>query len=138
MRFWDSSALVPLLVSEDASQAVRLALDEDSAVFVWWGMRVGHRAPRARRSASAAAASVALRRLDAVREAWAEVQPTDRVRATAVRLLRSHPLRAADSFQLAAAIAAAEDHPESLPVVTLDDRLADAAEREGFVVVRLA
>jgi predicted nucleic acid-binding protein len=53
----------------------------------------------------------------------------------ATRLLRVHPLRAADALQLAAAIIAAEDDPRSLPFVTLDDRLALAAEREGFPVV---
>ncbi|HVA87173.1 MAG TPA: hypothetical protein VNF73_12775 [Candidatus Saccharimonadales bacterium] len=34
MRFWDSSALVPLLVLEDVSEAARRSLGEDSAVFV--------------------------------------------------------------------------------------------------------
>jgi predicted nucleic acid-binding protein len=58
------------------------------------------------------------------------------VRQTAIRLLRVHPLRTADALQLAAAIAAAEDHPATLPFVTLDERLAQAAEREGFPVAR--
>jgi len=58
------------------------------------------------------------------------------VRTTAIRLLRVHPLRTADALQLGAAIVAAEDHPATLPLLTLDDRLAQAAEREGFAVVR--
>jgi len=41
----------------------------------------------------------------------------------------------ADAFQLAAALPAAEGHPASLIVVTLDDRLGLAARREGFRVV---
>jgi predicted nucleic acid-binding protein len=45
-------------------------------------------------------------------------------------------LRAADAQQLAAAIVGSEDQPATLPFVTLDDRLAQSAEREGFVVVR--
>jgi hypothetical protein len=76
----------------------------------------------------------ALRRLDALARAWQEVQPFDHVRQTATRLLRVHPLRAGDAFQLGAALAAAENHPETLPFVTLDDRLADAAEKEGFPI----
>lgn len=40
------------------------------------------------------------------------------------------------ALQLGAAIVAAEDHPATLQLVTLDERLALAAEREGFVVVR--
>jgi len=142
MRFWDSSALVPLLVLEDASEAVRRELVEDSVVFAWWGSRVECVSAIARReregALSAASALAALRRLDAVRDAWAEVQPTERVRDTAVRLLRSHSLRGADALQLAAAIAAAEDQPRSLPIVTLDNHLGDAAEREGFPVIRPA
>jgi hypothetical protein len=50
-------------------------------------------------------------------------------------MLARHPLRAADACQLAAAWVAAEGQPETLPVVTLDGRLAAAAEREGFPVL---
>jgi predicted nucleic acid-binding protein len=64
------------------------------------------------------------------------VQPVRGVRTTAIRLLRVHPLRTADAFQLAAAIVAAENHPASLQFVTLDDRLGQAAEREGFTFPR--
>jgi hypothetical protein len=45
-----------------------------------------------------------------------------------------HPLRAADALQLAAAFAAAERRPASLAIVTLDERLANAARKEGFAV----
>ncbi len=57
------------------------------------------------------------------------------MRDQAGRLLRLHPLRAADALQLAAAIIACEHQPESLPLVTLDQRLAEAARREGFAVL---
>ena len=67
-----------------------------------------------------------------------KIRPTERVRRAAARLLRVHPLRAADALQLAAAIVGSEDRPETLPFVTLDDRLADAATREGFRVIRPA
>ena len=76
-------------------------------------------------------------RLTKLAKAWVEVQPSSSVRRVAIRLLRVHPLRAADALQLGAALVAAEDHPETLPFVTLDDRLADAATREGFEVLRL-
>jgi hypothetical protein len=55
-----------------------------------------------------------------------------------VRFLRVHPLRAADALQLAAAFMAAERRPASLQVVTLDERLADAARREGFALVEVS
>jgi predicted nucleic acid-binding protein len=57
------------------------------------------------------------------------------LRQTAIRLLRVHGLRGADALQLGAALAVAEDQPASFRVVTLDDRLGQAAEREGFRVV---
>jgi hypothetical protein len=58
----------------------------------------------------------------------------DAVLEMARRLLRVHPLRAADSLQLAAAVLASEGRPSTLEFVCLDDRLGIAAQREGFRV----
>jgi uncharacterized protein len=80
------------------------------------------------------AMTAALERLDRLAEGWNEVQPTVALRGIARRLLRVHSLRGADSLQLAAALIASEGLPASLNVVTLDERLASAARREGFVV----
>jgi predicted nucleic acid-binding protein len=127
-----------MLVAENASSSVSTLLDQDGEVIAWWGTPVECVSALARReregNLAPPALEVALLRLDALRVAWAEVQPGDRVRSVATRLLRTHPLRAADAFQLAAAIAAAEDRPETLAFVTLDDQLAGAARREGFRV----
>ena len=60
------------------------------------------------------------------------MQPVEAARIAARRLLRVHALRAADALQLAAAVVASEGDPRSLEIVTLDDRLMDAARREGF------
>jgi uncharacterized protein len=76
-------------------------------------------------------------RLAQLTASWQEVEASDLVRETAVRLLRVHPLRAADGLQLAAAFVAAEGRPATLELVTLDDRLALAAQREGFAVIGL-
>jgi len=69
------------------------------------------------------------------------VLPSDAVREQARRVLRAHPLRAADAQlraadaqQLAAAVVASGQRPSSLPVVCLDEWLGEAARREGFVV----
>lgn len=139
MRFWDSSAIVPLLVSEAATTAMQAILREDPAMLVWWASEVECVSAIARLERqdelSATAAATALDRMDAAIGGWGEVQPTRAVRLTARRLLRTHPLRAADAQQLAAAVVAAEGVPSSLTVVTLDDRLRDAARREGFRVL---
>ncbi|MDA8204392.1 MAG: type II toxin-antitoxin system VapC family toxin [Chloroflexi bacterium] len=142
MRFWDSSALVPLLVGEPTTAAVIAELERDPALVVWWATQpecVSALARLEREGALAAPGMTdALGRLGTLAAAWHEVQPIALVRQTAIRLLRVHSLRAADAQQLAAAIVAAEDAPGALPFVTLDERLASAADREGFAVVRPA
>jgi uncharacterized protein len=140
VRFCDSSAVVPLLVGEPLSAAVIEEYAADPEVVAWWATEAECVSALARleREGSLTSPSMgeALRRLDGLAKAWREVQPVTVVRTTAIRLLRVHPLRTADALQLGAAIVAAEDHPATLPLVTLDERLAQAAEREGFVVVR--
>lgn len=138
MRFWDSSAVVPLLVEEPGSPAVRASWRRDPELTVWWGTEIECASAVARLERdgglAAAASGDALDRLDQLSLSWVEIEPGARVRELAMRLLRTHPLRAADALQLAAAIVAAEERPASLRLVTLDARLADAAAREGFGV----
>ncbi|MGQ0609442.1 MAG: type II toxin-antitoxin system VapC family toxin [Chloroflexota bacterium] len=142
VRFWDTSAIVPMLVPEPSSSAVRRAYEADPEVAVWWATAVECMSALARleREAGVGAATMvnALGRLDALARSWREVQPVAQLRTVAIRLLRTHDLRAADAFQLAAARVAAEDRPDTLPFVTLDDRLMQAAQREGFEVIRPA
>lgn len=40
MKFWDSSAVVPLLAQEPSSKACEALLKDDPAMVVWWGTRV--------------------------------------------------------------------------------------------------
>ncbi|MHB8892390.1 MAG: type II toxin-antitoxin system VapC family toxin [Candidatus Limnocylindrales bacterium] len=142
MRFWDSSAIMPLLVNQASSTAVRGEAERDPGFIVWWGTGVEcvSACTRLEREGRITAAELvaAIDNLPALAASWQEVQPATRLRQSAERLLRVHPLRAADALQLAAAIAAADGDPRSLPFVTLDDRLARAAEREGFPVVEPA
>ena len=142
MRFWDSSALVPTLVHEPASAAVLAELERDPAIIAWWATEAECVSALCRLERDGSlphgAISEALRRLALLAGSWQEVQPITAVRQTAIRLLRVHPLRTADALQLAAAIAVAEDRPAAMAFVTLDERLAEAAEREGFVVTRPA
>lgn len=140
MRFWDTSAVVPLLVSEPASAAVRQAYGRDPDMMAWWATELECVSALARLERDGALTSTsileALHRLDELSIGWREVEPVGRVRQVAIRLLRVHPLRAADALQLGAAIVASEERPATLPFVTLDKRLARAGEREGFVIVR--
>lgn len=40
MRFWDASALIPLLVEEPGRERMLARLEEDSEVLSWWGTPV--------------------------------------------------------------------------------------------------
>lgn len=139
MRFWDTSALVPLLFDEQTTAAMRALLTEDREIAVWWATEVECLSALARlereKKLSADGFATAAARLAQFAAAWHEVTPTREIRETAKRLLRLHPLTAADAVQLAAALAAAENDPASLGFVTLDERLRDAASRQGFALI---
>jgi uncharacterized protein len=135
VRFWDSSALVPLCVSQPATQRARALHREDPDAIVWWGslvecvsaiQRVHRDGHLSERDATAAQAG-----LHQLRTTWFEIQPGDAIREQAVRLLRLHPLRAADALQLAAALEWAGS-PAAGDFITFDERLRAAASREGF------
>ena len=141
MRFWDSSALVPLLLEEPASVVTRSLLRTDSAIISWRlaGTEVVSALGRRRRAdeideQGRLAAEAGLSSLEPV---WTTVEDAAPVDRRARRLLALHPLRAADALQLAAALVACDERPHVLPFVTLDDRLGEAARREGFAVLPL-
>lgn len=139
MKFWDTSAVVPLLVHEEATPVVLACYRDDPVLLVCWTTVVecASAVARAERNEllTQAEATAALARLDALAGTWREVEPNDDLRDVARRLLRAHRLRAGDALQLAAATLASEHRPASLTVVTLDDRLETAAIREGFTVL---
>lgn len=139
MRFWDSSAIAPLICGEPTRKRLAQLLEEDADIIAWWTTPVEVASAVARREReglmSADEATAALGIARDLSHAWHEIAPSDALRRTAERLLRVHTLRAADSLQLAAALIAADHDPNSLPFVCLDVRLAGAAQREGFSVL---
>lgn len=139
MTFWDTSALVPVLVREDSTDAVLACRQTDPTVVVAWTTLVECASAIARAEhehlLTQEEATGAFARLDDLAQTWREVEPSDEIREVARRLLRAHRLRAADALQLAAATLAAERRPATLTVVTFDDRVETAALREGFTVL---
>jgi predicted nucleic acid-binding protein len=137
MRFWDSSAIVPLIVEEAGSSACRRLLRADHGIAVWTLSRVEVLSAIWRRVRAGdmehAGAVQAKRRLDAVAGHWIEIDGLSAVRARAERILAVHPLRAADALQLAAALVLSKDRPH-WAFVTGDVQLARVAELEGFDV----
>ena len=139
MKFCDTSAIVPLLVREAATEAAWGVFVADPVLVVSWMTAVECASAIARAEhdnlLTQAEATQAFARLDELSLAWREVEPSASVRDVARRLLRVHRLRAADALQLASATLASERQPSSLTIVTLDDRLEGAALKEGFVVL---
>jgi hypothetical protein len=139
VKFWDASALVPLLVDEPSTEKLRALALEDPQHVVWWAASVECISAIARQAREGRlfgqALETAKRRLALTRENWIEIPPSVELRTEAERLLHAVPLRASDALQLAAALAAAEGTPDVLDFVSLDDRLSEAARQEGFDVL---
>lgn len=139
MRYWDASALVPLVTAEAATERVREWLAEDPGIVTWGWTAVELAGAVERRvregSIGRDERRVALDRFAVLAEAWDEVTDLPAVRQRALPLLSRHPLRAADAAQLASALLVAEPAPASLCFVCLDERLALAAELEGLRVL---
>ena len=140
MRYWDASALVPLVVAEPHSGTVRTWLSEDDRIVTWAWTRteiVGAIERRVREgSLSRLQRREVLRRFDAFAESWDEVTDVLAVRARANALLARHPLRAADAGQLGAALLIQEQLAGVLTFVCLDHRLSSAAELESLRVIQ--
>jgi predicted nucleic acid-binding protein len=133
--FWDASALVPLCVKQGmTSRAISLYKAYDP--IVWWATPV--------EIASALARLFRMNQLHAHDWAkagklarslagwWSVIQPSDALRASAIQLVDRYDLRAADSFQLAAALEWCEYAPQGRIFLTTDQKLREAALLSGF------
>ena len=136
MRYWDASAIVPLVIAEATSDRMRALLDENDLMVTWGWTTVEISSALERRAREGSldrrARREALERLHTLSEAWDEVIDLPAVRQRATRLLARHPLRAADAGQLAAALIVAPESGPAFPFVCLDQGLATAAEGEGL------
>jgi predicted nucleic acid-binding protein len=140
--FWDSSALVPLLVAEARSAVLTALLAGDDEPVIWWATPLECQSALRRRHREAPwppeQLAAATERLRLIVQHADTVSPTDDLRRRAGRLLAVHPLRAADALQLASALIWCEEQTHGEAFVTLDARLAEAAAAEGFTVVPAA
>lgn len=139
MRFWDTSAIMPLVSREPLSDEMRRLLEEDAGIVVWWATRVecvsaisGH----AREGSIDHEQETVLRDLlNDLSGSWTEIQPSARLRSLAEQGLIAHPLRAADALQIASALVWCESRTSGRQFVCLDERLRTAASRWGFVLL---
>ena len=139
MRYWDASALVPLVVAEASSASVRRWLAEDERIVTWAWSRTEIVAAVERRTRegllSRPQRRKVLERFSSFADAWDEVTEILAVRTRANALLARHPLRAADAGQLGAALLVQEQLAAPLSFICLDKRLAHAAELESLKVI---
>jgi predicted nucleic acid-binding protein len=141
MKFWDSSAILPLIVKESTTPFLLELKKSDDEMVVWWGTETECLSALARREREGgldrAAVSLAEGNLAKILSRSYEVQPTTEVRRIARRLLMTHPLRAADALQLASALFFSGIQVPELPFVTLDKNLASSAGKEGFSLISI-
>jgi hypothetical protein len=126
LRFWDGSALLALAVREPASERIEPLLQRDP-LAAQRGERI-----------SAAGLQTARSVLDHLRARAFEVQPTEEVRARALRILSVHPLGAAAALELAAALVWCRERTQGVGFVSLQAPLRLAAALEGFRVLPYA
>lgn len=137
MLFWDTSALVPLLVREDRSADVRDVLRSDSDVLtaavtpleitsaLWRRRHTGILTLADHERAEQKFALLSTR--------WIEIAQFPEAFEVALRLLARHSLRSLDALQLASALVVRRTR--LLPFVTIDKKLATAARTEGFALL---
>ncbi len=128
----------PYCVQQKPTAAVRRLLKQYQIV-VWWAtsvemcsaferlLRTGELTP-----AGHAAAGT---RLDELRQAWREIQPSEPLRSQAEILLARFPLKAADALQLAAALLWSSGAPQHCVLLSGDVQLLEAARHLGFQTV---
>jgi len=142
LRFWDTSAILPLLLAEPESEKVEPLLRRDPELVLWWGtaLEVQSALARAGRKGNLGEAEqrMAQRILERLRTSAFEIQPLEETRARAVRLLAVHALRADEALQLAAALVWCRERTRGVSFVCLDERLRTAATLEGFKVLPYA
>jgi predicted nucleic acid-binding protein len=138
--FWDSSALIPCLIQQDATTKARQWLRKHPRPVVCWFTVVEINSALARLlregDLSRSGHEVAMKQLRRLESRWVEVLPTAGMRRLANELLYKYELRAADVLQLASAMVWCNEHPRSRSFITLDARLASAAASAGFQIFK--
>ena len=131
--------MVPLVCLEPTSQEVLQWYREDPQLLVWAFTSTEVLSALYRRFREGCLTPKELsdccQHVQMLRQDWSEVGAVELVKQRAERLLRVHPLRAADALQLGAALLATQEQPQGIEFVSYDQNLAVAAHKEGFAVL---
>jgi predicted nucleic acid-binding protein len=135
--YWDSSALIPLCITQPQS-ANAVQMYRSFAILTWWAsqveiisgltrlLRMGQLSNNEFVNGKQLASSL-------IRK-WNAAGFSPSAAPAACALLELHPLRAADALQLAVALEVCDRQPHGFSFITADRRLADAAGKTGFAV----
>lgn len=141
MNFWDTSGLLPIFVEEKTSKTLRSLFEDrtEEGIVIWTLTPVEFlssicRLDRMRQMTGEQARAV-ISRFNEIRDTFNVVRDVETVKDQAERLLRIHSLKAADALQLAAALVSCDNNPRTCSFVSVDDKLAEAAFKEGFQIL---
>jgi predicted nucleic acid-binding protein len=133
--FWDSSALVPLCVRQSMTPNA-VARFKVHDLVVWWAAPVEIAGALARllrmKQINPPDWAKARKLANILSDSWSVIQPSNPLRTRALQIVDMYDLRAAGSFQLAAALDWCEGAPQGRVFLTIDKRLRDAALLSGF------
>lgn len=139
MRFWDSSAIIPLVCDEKQTKFCMNLIRVDPSLVVWSLASVEVYSALCRKfrdgTLSKEEFRIAKERNALLWKSYSEITQYSLVKKRSYRILETHQLRSADALHLAAALVVFEEQTTSTEFVTFDARLATAAEKEGFIVV---
>jgi predicted nucleic acid-binding protein len=135
--YWDSSALIPLCVSQPQSANAKLLYARYN-IIAWWATQVEIMSGLTRLERMGQISHdrflIGKQLAQRILQRWNSVDSPPSIASLACSLLELYPLRAADALQLAVALEVSEQQPQSYIFITADQRLADAARRIGFSV----
>ena len=141
VAFWDTSAIVPLCVLQDSTQAARQANISFPIRMIWWGTVVEMRSSFARLKKVGelddSAFDIAARKWLGIANRSRVVPPVSALLDIASELPEEYGIRALDAFQLAAALIWCNKRPRNRPFVCADKRLSVAAKDAGFEVIEV-
>lgn len=137
--YWDSSAIIPLCVRQDATKEARRVGRLFSKRIVWCGTNVEIHSSLSRLKRSGEIESkgydIAIRQWQKFHSPAQEVRAIDALISIAVEMPDKYGLRSLDSLQLAAALVWCKERPRRRPFVCADTRLGEAANDAGFSVL---
>ncbi len=138
--YWDTSALIPCFIAEEATATVRnwLASDGDTPRFISWLTLFEFETVLRRKLQQK---NLTPQEYQAVQEQWMEFQKTlnpipldERVSRLGLRIQKIYGLWTCDSIQLGCASLLQLEYPK-MRFISLDRKLSHAATQEGFICV---